>query len=59
MESRHDKTIEQVFAKLKTLLRQATARTKEALWSAIGRLIAGFSMEECRNYLINAGYEYE
>ena len=47
--------IEQVFAKLKTLLRQAAARTKEALWSAIGHLTAGFSMEECRNYLINAG----
>lgn len=51
--------IEQVFAKLKTLLRQVGARTKEALWDAIGRLAATFSPKERRNYIVNAGYEYE
>ena len=51
--------IEQVFAKLKALLRKAAARTKDALWNAIGLLIDAFQPEECRNYLINAGYECE
>ena len=51
--------IEQVFAKLKTLLRKAEARTKDALWDAIGRLVDAFEPHECRNYLINAGYGFE
>lgn len=51
--------IEQVFAKLKTLLRKAAARTKDALWDAIGHLMDTFKPDECRNYLINAGYEFE
>jgi len=59
MESRHDKTIEMVFAKLKALLRKAAARTKDALWNAIGLLIDAFEPEECRNYLVNAGNEFE
>jgi len=49
--------IEQVFAKLKALLRKAGARTKEALWTAIGTLLDAFKPDECRNYLINCGYE--
>ena len=51
--------IEQVFAKLKALLRKAAARTKDALWDAIAMLIDAFDPEECRHYLINAGYEFE
>ena len=51
--------IEQVFAKLKTLLRKAAARTKDALWDAIGHLVNAFEPNECRNYFINAGYEFE
>jgi transposase len=31
--------IEQLFAKLKALLREAAVRTKEELWSTIGRLL--------------------
>jgi transposase len=31
--------IEQLFAKLKTLLRKAAARTRDELWSTIGRLL--------------------
>jgi transposase len=49
--------IEQVFAKLKELLRKAAARTKEALWGAIGRHLHGFTPEECRNYLAHCGYK--
>lgn len=48
--------IEQVFAKLKTLLRKARARTCAAVGDAIGRLLQHFPPGECRNYLLNAGY---
>jgi len=48
--------IEQVFAKLKTLLRKAAERTVEATWKRIGALLAFFTPEECANYLANAGY---
>jgi transposase len=48
--------IEQVFAKLKTLLRKAAERTVEETWQRIGLLLDRFSPEECRNYLRNAGY---
>ena len=51
--------IEQVFAKLKALLRQAAARTRDSLWNTIGRLLDAFSPSECRNYLQDAGYEFE
>jgi transposase len=51
--------IEQAFAKLKALLRKAAARTREALWGAIGRLLDSFNPDECRNYLANSGYEFE
>ena len=49
--------IEQLFAKLKELLRKAAARTKEALWDAIGRHLDDFTPEECQNYLAHCGYE--
>ena len=48
--------IEQVFAKLKELLRAEAARTIEHLWAAIGRLLDRFSSQECQNYLENCGY---
>jgi transposase len=48
--------IEQVFAKLKTLLRKAAERTIEATWRRIGKLLDHFSAEECANYLVNSGY---
>ena len=48
--------IEQVFAKLKALLRAAGARSREALWSLLGTLLARFSASECANYLAHAGY---
>jgi transposase len=48
--------IEQVFAKLKHLLRKAAARTLDALCAAIGQLLAAFKPGECANYFRNAGY---
>ena len=48
--------IEQVFAKLKTLLRKADERTVETTWRRIGDILERFTAEECANYLVNAGY---
>ena len=48
--------IEQVFAKLKAILRKVGARTVDDLWRAIGNDLDEFSPTECRNYLVNAGY---
>ena len=48
--------IEQVFAKLKTLLRKAAERTVETTWKRIGALLDTFTPIECTNYLKNAGY---
>ena len=48
--------IEQVFSKLKTLLRKADERTVEATWKRIGSLLDQFKPEECGNYLTAAGY---
>ena len=48
--------IEQVFAKLKTLLRKTDPRTIETTWRGIGELLDRFTPEECANYLTNAGY---
>ena len=48
--------IEQVFAKLKHLLRKARTRTIETTWRRIGKLLDHFSEQECANYLTNSGY---
>jgi transposase len=48
--------IEQVFAKLKGLLRKAAARTLEAVTAAIGQLLELYTPQECANYFRNAGY---
>nr|WP_246754472.1 IS630 family transposase [Bradyrhizobium diazoefficiens] len=45
--------IEQVFAKLKHLLRKAAARTVDAVCAAIGHALDAFTSEECFNYLNN------
>jgi transposase len=50
--------IEQVFAKLKHLLRKAAARTREAVCTAIGKLLETFTPAECSNYFRNSGYGY-
>ena len=48
--------IEQVFAKLKAILRKRGARTVDDLWAAIADALDEFSATECGNYLVNAGY---
>ena len=48
--------IEHVFAKLKHLLRDAAARTIEAVVAQIGELLGTFTPQECANYFANAGY---
>jgi transposase len=48
--------IEQVFAKLKTLLRKAGERNVEATWKRIGSLLDCFTPKECDNYFKNSGY---
>ena len=48
--------IEQVFAKLKHLMRKAQARDVEATWRKVGQLLNLFTPAECANYLINSGY---
>lgn len=48
--------IEQVFAKLKTLLRKAAERSITATWQRVGALLDRFTPQECANYLANAGY---
>jgi transposase len=49
--------IENAFAKLKALLRKEAARTIEALWSAIGRLIDLITPTESANMFAAAGYD--
>lgn len=51
--------IEQVFAKLKALLRKHAERTVEGLWNRVGALIDAFSSNECRNYLRHCGYSLQ
>lgn len=48
--------IEMAFAKLKTLLRKAKARTYNQLIRAIGDICCLFKPQECWNYLRTAGY---
>jgi len=48
--------IEQVFAKLKLLMRKAAERSVEATWRRIGALLDAFPPHECANYLRRSGY---
>ena len=48
--------IEQVFAKLKHLLRKAQARSYDAILDTLAQLLDAFTPEECANYLRNSGY---
>ena len=50
--------IEQVFAKLKSLLRKAAARTLEDLIGAIANALTKFDPAECANYLNHSGYRH-
>lgn len=48
--------IEQVFAKLKALLRKAAARSFDAIVAALKEILDKFPPQECANYLRNSGY---
>ena len=48
--------IEQVFSKLKHMLRKCAARSIDAVFTAIGELLKTYSATECANYLKNGGY---
>lgn len=48
--------IELAFSKLKRLLRDASERTQETLWSSIGRLLDRFTASECQSYIRHCGF---
>ena len=48
--------IEEAFAKIKNLLRKASARTKEALVEAIGVALSAVSAQDARGFFEHAGY---
>jgi transposase len=50
--------IEQMFAKLKTLLRKARARTFDDISHSIRDLMRAFTSAECAKYLANSGYTF-
>ena len=49
--------IEQLFSKLKHMLRKTQARNPETICQAIGQLLDAYTPQECTNYFNNAGYE--
>jgi transposase len=48
--------IEMAFAKLKEILRQAEARTVDALWDLIGGVLSNFTPGECAACIRHCGY---
>jgi transposase len=48
--------IEEAFAKIKNLLRQAGARTKDALVEVLGEALSAVSAQDARGYFEHAGY---
>jgi transposase len=48
--------IENLFSKLKAILKKAAHRTVDTLWAEIGNLLDAFSSQECSNYFNAAGY---
>jgi len=48
--------IENMFAKLKHLIRKSGERLVDSLWQTIGRLFDLFPADECKNYIRHAGY---
>ena len=48
--------IENLFSKLKWLIKSAKLRTRDALWNYLGSLLESFAPQECRNYIRHCGY---
>lgn len=51
-----DNPIEQVFAKLKALLRAMALRSVDALWNALRSITGCVSPQECKSFIRHAGY---
>ena len=49
--------IENLFAKLKALLRREAARTIDTLWNALGRILDRVTPRECQRMFAAAGYD--
>ncbi|SEG52002.1 Transposase [Methylobacterium sp. 190mf] len=49
--------IEMAFSKLKAGLRKAAERTREGLWTTIGRLVDAVTPDEAANFFVAAGYD--
>jgi len=45
-----------LWSKVKAWLRQVGARTREALWEAIGQRLQAVVPDECRHYFTQSGY---
>lgn len=50
--------IEMAFSKLKAALRKGAARTVEALWKLIRKLLKKFAPNDCAGYFRHAGYPH-
>ena len=50
-------SIENAFSKIKAMLRKASERTIDRLWSAIGQIIDTITPTETKNYFSAAGYD--
>jgi transposase len=48
--------IEEAFSKIKSMLSQAGARTKDALIGALGEAFSSISVQDARGYFEHAGY---
>ncbi len=48
--------IEEAFAKIEGMVRQAGARTKDALVDALGEALSALSAQDARGYFQHAGY---
>ena len=51
--------IEQLFAKLKALVRKAAPRSLNAVSDAIANALADVPHSECANYFTNSGYAHD
>ena len=51
--------IEEAFAKIKDMLRQAGARTKDALVGVLGEALSAVSAQDARGYFEHAGYRLQ
>lgn len=48
--------IEQVFSKVKSVLRKSEERTRPGLWDRLGQIVDLFKPDECQRYFRHCGY---